>query len=73
MPRTRHHRTPPTTTDPWMTTAEVAAELGFKEWTIRSWRRRRVGPPSYKLVGSVRYRRSEVLAWKAEQRAETVA
>lgn len=36
---------------------------GFSENTLRSWRKRGIGPRSFKLGGTVVYRESEVLAW----------
>jgi DNA-binding transcriptional MerR regulator len=46
-----------------MTVAEVAELLGVTEWAVRSWKRRRKGPPFYQIVGMVRYRRRDVVAW----------
>lgn len=59
---------PPPTDEP-MTASEVADLFGVSIWTVRSWARRKQGPPFYRIVGSIRYDRAEVLAWKAAQRA----
>ncbi|KQC39095.1 hypothetical protein UK82_07395 [Frankia sp. ACN1ag] len=54
-----------------MTTAQFVAWLKIPEGTARQWRHRRYGPPSFRVGGRVRYRRSEVTRWLAEQeRAE---
>lgn len=47
---------------------EVAELLDLPEGTIRSWRVRGTGPPSYKFVGVVRYRLDEVQEWVASHR-----
>lgn len=53
---------------PWMTTEEVAEELGIKAQTAHKWRQRQQGPPYYQFEGKVLYDRDEVLAWKRQQR-----
>lgn len=53
----------------WLTAREVADMLGVSEWTVRSWARRETaGPPFYRIGGSIRYDRDEVLAFRAAQR-----
>lgn len=47
-----------------LSTTQVSALLGVPVNTLRSWRLRQVGPPSRRYIGLVRYRRSEVLAWR---------
>lgn len=54
--------------DEYITVADAAAMCGVPEGTMRSWRARHVGPPSYKFVGVVKYRREEVVAWIERQR-----
>ena len=51
----------------WLTTTEVAEMLKLKPQTLRVWRWKRKGPPYRSLGRSVRYLRSEVDAWAAEQ------
>ena len=56
--------------DHWLTPAEVAAELKFPLPTLRGWRHRGIGPASVKLgPQTIRYRRSEIDRWVAEQEA----
>lgn len=51
-----------------MTTAEVAEYLKTAEATLRYWRHRSEGPPSFRLGGKrVMYRRQDVDAWLMEQ------
>jgi DNA-binding transcriptional MerR regulator len=54
-----------------MSTREVEDEFGIPEGTLRYYRSRGVGPASFRLAGRVRYRRSQVLAWVAEQEQAT--
>lgn len=51
--------------------AEVAAMCRVEEATVRWWRHIRTGPPSFKVNGAVRYRRSDVEAWLAAQYEQT--
>lgn len=60
-----------TTTKELMSTREVEAEFGIPEGTLRYYRATGVGPASFRLAGRVRYRRSQVLAWVAEQERAT--
>lgn len=50
-----------------LTPDELAAKLRVKVGTLYAWRNRRTGPPSLKVGGSVRYRRSDVDEWLARQ------
>lgn len=54
-----------------MSGKEVAAEWGVPEGTLRYYRHAGVGPASFRLRGRVRYRRSDVLAWIAEEESAT--
>lgn len=54
-----------------MTVKEVEEETGIPEGTLRYYRSIGVGPASFRLGGRVRYRRSDVLAWIAEEEAAT--
>lgn len=54
--------------DALLTLREVAAWLGVSEATLHSWRYRGEGPAGFRLnKGRVRYRRSDVERWLAEQ------
>lgn len=46
-----------------MTSKQVAALTGVTPPTVRSWVHRGLGPPYYRIVRSVRYKRPEVEAW----------
>lgn len=59
------------TTDEVMTTDDVSSELKIPVGTLRYYRSCGSGPPSFRLGGRVRYRRSAVLAWIAEQEVAT--
>jgi DNA-binding transcriptional MerR regulator len=55
--------------DQLLTTAEVARMLRTPESTLRYWRHKHVGPPSFRARRHVLYWRSDVLAWLAAQQA----
>jgi DNA-binding transcriptional MerR regulator len=61
----------PATRTELMTTRDVEKEFGIPEGTLRYYRSAGVGPASFRLAGRVRYRRSQVLAWVAEQEQAT--
>jgi DNA-binding transcriptional MerR regulator len=46
-----------------MTMAEVQAEFGFPLDTLRYWRQRGGGPPSFRLGRRVMYDRADLDAW----------
>lgn len=52
-----------------MTTEELAAEIGVKPQTLRTWRSRSEGPAHFRVSagGPVRYRRSDVDLWMEER------
>ena len=54
-----------------MTTGDVSHETGIPVGTLRYYRSNGTGPASFRLAGRVRYRRTEVLAWIAEQEQAT--
>lgn len=54
-----------------MTSAEVAELLRTPEGTLRFWRATNRGPESFKIGGRVRYRRTAVQKWIAEQESAT--
>lgn len=54
-----------------MTPPQVSEETGIPEGTLRYYRHAGVGPASFRLRGRVRYRRSEVVAWIAQEEAST--
>lgn len=56
-----------TTTDPWLTIEEVAAELRLERRSLYDWRVRKVGPPAVKVGRRLLYRRSELERWLAAQ------
>lgn len=51
-----------------MTTKEVAALLKRNELTLVEWRKRKLGPPFYRLVGRIVYFRHEVEEWRRNSR-----
>lgn len=58
--------------DVLLTSREVADVLRVPVGTLGQWRHRGAGPRSIKYeTGGVRYRRSTVLAWLAEQEQNT--
>lgn len=58
--------------DDAITRPEAAALVKFAPETLRRWAREGYGPPCFKVGSrSVRYRRSQVLAWLAEQESAT--
>lgn len=46
-----------------MTVDQVADYLQVSRWTVYRWRSLGEGPPSMKVGGAVRYRRTDVDAW----------
>ena len=57
--------------DEILTTADVAEITKVPVTTLKDWRHDRLGPRSFKLGRLVRYRRSDVDQWLAEQYATT--
>lgn len=49
--------------DPLLTVKDVSAWLGKPVGTLWQWRTRGKGPKSLKIEGSLRYRRSDILAY----------
>lgn len=60
-----------TAEDQLLTVKDVAALTHIGVSTLHTWRHRGVGPPSFKLVGRVVYRESELLAWITDQAEQT--
>lgn len=54
----------------WLNSYDVADMAGVTPATVRSWVHRGMGPPYYRIVRSVRYRRSEVVEWLESSRHE---
>jgi excisionase family DNA binding protein len=54
------------TTEQWLTTEELAAELKVAAETVRDWRKRGTGPRGTKIGHAVRYSRSDIAAWIAQ-------
>jgi predicted DNA-binding transcriptional regulator AlpA len=50
----------------------LAEEWDVSERTLANWRSARQGPPFVKIGGVVRYSRSAVTTWLAEQQRERV-
>lgn len=50
---------------------EVAEILGVPVATLRNWRYRGEGPVSFKIGGSVRYRKAELERWIGDQESST--
>jgi excisionase family DNA binding protein len=42
---------------------ELASYLGVSDSTVYAWRHNRMGPPSIKVGGAIRYRPEDVEAW----------
>lgn len=59
------------TDDDYLTVAEVAAKFRVDEATLRTWRRRGVGPRSMKFGRRVVYKRTEVKRYEEQQERET--
>jgi prophage regulatory protein len=53
-----------------MTPEEVAKLARVSIDTLRYWRHRKTGPPSFPVGRRIRYRRSVVLEWIAQQERE---
>ena len=54
-------------TEPFVTTEELAEELGVPVRTVYAWRHRGLGPRGYKIGKHVRFRRSDVEEWLERQ------
>lgn len=63
MPRKAAPRAP----DPMVTPEELSEEIRIAVPTLYVWRHRGQGPKSFKVGQLVRYRRSEITRWLAEQ------
>lgn len=59
--------------DDLMTLREVSQRLGIVEGTLRVWRFRKMGPPSFKIGTTVVYRREDVEEWEKRRREEKSA
>lgn len=51
-----------------MTTKQLAEVIKVNVGTLQNWRHSKIGPPSFRLEGSVRYSVDEVVAWIEQQR-----
>jgi predicted DNA-binding transcriptional regulator AlpA len=56
-----------------LTTPEVAAIVRRPEETLRYWRWRGEGPPSFKIGRRVVYDRDDLLKWVAAQKLRTTS
>lgn len=61
------------TDDPLWDADTLSGYLGVPVGTLQQWRHRKYGPQAFRLGGRVRYRRSVVLAWVAEQERAAVS
>lgn len=52
-----------------MTIDELSAALRLSRKTLLNWRPQGIGPRGFKVGKAVRYRRTEVARWLAEQEA----
>ena len=50
-----------------LTAEEVAGIIQKPERTLRDWRKRRIGPPFYKLHGDIRYGLADLYGWLGAQ------
>lgn len=55
-----------------MSTGQVSESYSIAEATLRYWRHKGDGPPSFRLGRRVVYRRSDVEKWLTAQEAATV-
>ena len=53
--------------DPLLTTEDVCDLLGVPVTTLYKWRERKSGPKGFKVGKRIRWRRSEINRWLAEQ------
>lgn len=52
--------------------AEVSDLIGIQQHTLRWWRHRNEGPPSFKLGKAVMYDYDELMAWVSREKAGTL-
>ncbi len=60
-----------TVTDELLKSEEVADWLKISVETVRAWRKRSIGPRATMVGGSVRYSRSDVVAWLVQQNGQS--
>ena len=48
---------------PDLSEREAAEYLGRSPYTLRDWREKKIGPPYYRLVGSIVYSKNELDAF----------
>lgn len=54
-----------------LTEKEAASLLKVSLRTVQNWRYDKNGPPYTKIGGTIRYRRSEVLAWLSREQVSS--
>jgi len=54
--------------DEWLTPAEAGVLLKRNVRTLANWRSRQEGPPHYKRMARIEYRRTDIEEWLREQR-----
>lgn len=59
------------TTRDLLYTRDVATEFGIPEGTLRYWRHRNEGPPSFRVRRRVAYRRNDFESWLTAQETAT--
>lgn len=57
--------------DEWVPIAEAAVILDVPQGTLRQWRSNDIGPISYKPGRAIKYKRKDLLEWKAEREEAT--
>ncbi|MGY1823757.1 helix-turn-helix transcriptional regulator [Geodermatophilus sp. SYSU D00079] len=55
------------TENTFLSTTQLATELGLTPGTLRNWRVNGRGPKGARIGGHVRYRRADIDAWIAQQ------
>lgn len=55
-----------------LSTQQAAPLIGQEPETLRQWRHRRIGPPSFKSGGKVVWPEKPLMAWLARQYETTV-
>ena len=51
----------------WLTPVELSEEIKIPLQTLYGWRRGGTGPPAHRIGRHLRYRRSDVETWLADQ------
>jgi len=54
----------------YLSSKEVADQLGLHNDTLKAWRARDEGPPYFRMGRAIRYRPEEVEKWLEEKRVD---